>query len=331
MVALIAGLMIYDAARAGRIAEGVRVGGIDVGGLGDRQARQRLRVRLPARFEPVVVEYSSRRLALEPAEASARLDLEAAVEQAVRRSRRGNPLGRALHDLSGGELRADIAPVVRYSRTAVRSFVGRVAQQIDRPARDADIDFVGYRLRRRHARSGLIVRRGELTRAVTSRLESLRAGPPIPAPVTVTERPDVSLEELADRYPRVITISRRRKALRLYRRLRLVESYRIAVGGVGNRTPAGRYEIRSKVVNPPWTAPNESWAGELAGKTIPPGDPRNPLKARWMEFHDGAGIHGTDDIESLGSAASHGCIRMSIPDVEQLYRKVRVGTAVYIA
>jgi lipoprotein-anchoring transpeptidase ErfK/SrfK len=55
--------------------------------------------------------------------------------------------------------------------------------------------------------------------------------------------------------------------------------------------------------------------------TIPPG-PQDPLKARWMGFNGGAGIHGTDDIGSLGSAASHGCIRMAIPDVVALYRSM---------
>ena len=50
-----------------------------------------------------------------------------------------------------------------------------------------------------------------------------------------------------------------------------------------------------------------------------------------MGIFAGAGIHGTDEIYSLGSAASHGCIRMAIPDVIELYDQVAVGTPVYIA
>jgi lipoprotein-anchoring transpeptidase ErfK/SrfK len=49
-----------------------------------------------------------------------------------------------------------------------------------------------------------------------------------------------------------------------------------------------------------------------------------------MGIYNGAGIHGTDATYSLGTAASHGCIRMSIPDVEELYDQVDVGTPVYI-
>ena len=73
-----------------------------------------------------------------------------------------------------------------------------------------------------------------------------------------------------------------------------------------------------------------AWAGSLAGRTIPPG-PQDPIKARWMGIFNGAGIHGTEELSSLGSAASHGCIRMAIPDVEALYDQVSIGTPVYIA
>ena len=52
---------------------------------------------------------------------------------------------------------------------------------------------------------------------------------------------------------------------------------------------------------------------------IPPG-PDDPIKARWMGFYNGAGIHGTDEVASLGTAASHGCVRMSIPDVDRALR-----------
>ena len=58
---------------------------------------------------------------------------------------------------------------------------------------------------------------------------------------------------------------------------------------------------------------------------------QRPLKARWLGIYDGAGIHGTDDIGSLGSAASHGCIRMAVPDVIELYDEVAVQTPIYIA
>ena len=70
----------------------------------------------------------------------------------------------------------------------------------------------------------------------------------------------------------------------------------------------------------------------LAGTVVPPG-PSDPLKARFMSFEGGAGIHGIDPSEysSIGQDASHGCVRMRIPDVIALYDKTPVGTPVYIA
>ena len=70
--------------------------------------------------------------------------------------------------------------------------------------------------------------------------------------------------------------------------------------------------------------PNKAWAGKLAGKVVPPG-PDDPIKARWMAFNGGAGIHGVDPSEysSIGHDASHGCVRMRIPDVIALYARRR--------
>ena len=98
----------------------------------------------------------------------------------------------------------------------------------------------------------------------------------------------------------------------------------------GLDTPAGLYSIQNKEVNPAWHVPNSSWAGSLAGQTIPGGAPNNPLKARWLGIANGVGIHGTAEDWSIGSRASHGCIRMHVSDVIDLYDRVPIGTPVLI-
>ena len=140
----------------------------------------------------------------------------------------------------------------------------------------------------------------------------------------------VTSSQLADKYPAVIIVNRGAFRLSLYKHLKLAKTYPIAVGRQGLETPAGLYDIQDKQVNPSWHVPNSSWAGKLAGRVIPPG-PDDPIKARWMGFNGGAGIHGTDEDSSIGTAASHGCIRMHIPDVIDLYPQVPVGAPVYIA
>src|SRR5437764_2314253 len=331
IAAVVGGLLIYDATRADRVAEGVRVGGSDVGGRRREATGRAVQARFGrAAAAPVVGTWHGRRFTLSPGASGAHVDATATAARAVARSRSDNPFGRALRDLTGGEVHADVRLAIRWSPAAVSRFVRGIAARVDRRPRNADIDFAGARILRRHARNGLGLRRGALRAAIEARLRSPARNAAIAAPVTVTRRPDRTLAELARRYPRVITINRARKVLRFYRHLKLAHTYRIAVGQIGHKTPAGRYAIQSMQKNPAWHVPDEAWAGDLAGRVIPPGDPQNPLRARWMGCHDGAGIHGTAEINSLGAAASHGCIRMAVRDVVRLYRVVRVGTPVFI-
>lgn len=79
-----------------------------------------------------------------------------------------------------------------------------------------------------------------------------------------------------------------------------------------------------------WNVPDSPWAGKLAGKTIPAGDPRNALVARWIGFDGAVGFHGTKSLGSLGRAASRGCVRMSRADVIALFGQVDVGTPVVV-
>ena len=144
-------------------------------------------------------------------------------------------------------------------------------------------------------------------------------------------QPKVSTAQLAKKYPAVLIVDRGTFKLTLYKNLKKAKTYGIAVGQVGLDTPAGLYTIQNKAVNPAWHVPNSAWAGDLAGKVIPGDDPSNPIKARWMGIYDGVGVHGTSDDASIGSAASHGCIRMHVPDVEELYDEVPVGAPIYIA
>jgi lipoprotein-anchoring transpeptidase ErfK/SrfK len=150
----------------------------------------------------------------------------------------------------------------------------------------------------------------------------------IEAPVDRTKS-TLTTADLASKYPVYLTVDRENFQLKLWDNLKLAKTYPIAVGMQGLETPAGTYTIDDKQVDPSWHVPDSAWAGDLAGKVIPPG-PDDPIKARWMGFYNGAGIHGTDEVDSIGSAASHGCVRMTIPDVEDLYDRVPLGTPIYV-
>jgi len=165
-------------------------------------------------------------------------------------------------------------------------------------------------------------------RQLNAAVEHARTGRPIVAQVH-SIAPTVTKSQVAAEYPSYLTLDRTTYTLRLWKNLKLAKSYTVAVGQAGLETPAGLYHIQDKQVNPSWHVPNSAWAGSLAGQVIPPG-PADPIKARWMGIFNGAGIHGTDETWSLGQAVSHGCVRMSIPDVISLYDQVDVGTPIYI-
>jgi lipoprotein-anchoring transpeptidase ErfK/SrfK len=324
------GAWAYDHSRRDTIAQGVRVGGIAVGGMTTQEARATLRERLLSRLRhPVVATYEGRRVVLSARRAGVAVNVESAVDAALARSRDGSFISRVAREVTGGSVDVDVRPRVVYSRLAVAHFIAQVGDGFDRTPRDASIDFTPTSLEPVRAQKGVTVERASLRRAIVRSLTSPRGSHSVRVRAR-TVKPKVTTAQLASKYPTVITVDRSSYRLRLWKDLRLVKTYTIAVGMAGLETPSGVYTINDKQVNPSWHVPDSAWAGDLAGKVIPPG-PQDPIKARWMGIYNGAGIHGTTDVGSLGSAASHGCIRMAIPDVIDLYDRVPLGTTVYIA
>jgi lipoprotein-anchoring transpeptidase ErfK/SrfK len=330
LVALAVAAYGYDTSRDDLISAGVTVAGVDVGGMRADAAATKLRVQLgPALERPVRVDVAGRRFKLTARRSHLVADVDGMVDEALEASRAGGLPARVWRGITGRDVDRELEARVSYSRVAVKRFVRRVKRAVNRPARDADVNFQTASLPAIPSRKGLRLDARALRRAVLGALDSVGGGRNVPGRVRVVA-PDVTTDELADKYPVVVTVDRANFRLRYFRSLRLVKTYKIAVGQVGLETPAGLYHVQTKAVNPAWHVPNSDWAGDLAGKVIPGGVPENPLKSRWLGIYNGAGIHGTDAISSLGTAASHGCIRMAIPDVEELYEKVPVQAPVYI-
>jgi hypothetical protein len=297
---------------------------VALGGLTMKSATARLANALRStENRPLVVRAGPQRLVVVPAKAGFTLDGSAIAKRAVSVSRGGSFISRDVRALTGGHVNKDIAPqLMPGSSTAV----SRLASRLDQSPQDASVQPSPSGLTMVSGHAGTHVARAALGASLASALLSgaARASAPVRR-----IKPTVTITDLRRRYPSYITIDRGGFTLRVYQHLHLIRSYPIAVGMQGLQTPAGLYHIEDKVVDPSWQVPNSSWAGSLAGQTIPPG-PQDPLKARWMGFWDGSGIHGTDETSSIGSDASHGCVRMLIPDVIDLYGRVQVGTPVYI-
>jgi lipoprotein-anchoring transpeptidase ErfK/SrfK len=331
MVMLVAavGAYAWDSARSDQIAEGVTIGGVDVGGMTEDEALDAVDEALvdPLRRH-VTATHDGVKYRISPEKLEVRSDVDGMVERALAESREGGLPSRVWRYATGGEVDVAISPQISYSGEALSEFIATVAGEVNQPAVDASIEASATSLNAVAGQDGIAVDEDGLR----AKLESAVQSPSkrhVSIPVQTVE-PEVTKEELAARYPTFLTVNRSTFELTLWKDLEPSKTYTVAIGAQGFDTPAGTYNIQNKAVDPAWNVPDSDWAGDLAGTVVPGGVPENPLKARWMGIFDGAGIHGTDDVGSLGTAASHGCVRMSVPDVIELYDQVPVGTPIYI-
>jgi len=299
-----------------RIAPGVKAGGLDVGGLTVGEAAAKLQTTYgPPLYNPVSVYVAGHRYRLAPKRSRLSFDT-------VRTAKRAYYAGRT-------NPAADVKLAIAFSKARIRAFARSIAPKVYVAPRDATVRLTLRRILRRHSRKGRALDVRALRAAIAATLSNPTA-PHALRPGRKLLRPRVTADELPAAYGTIITIDRANFRLRLFKRLRFSKSYGVAVGQPAYPTPTGRFSIQNKQVNPAWTAPNSPWAGELAGTTTPGGSAANPLRARWMGITSGVGIHGTSQDYSIGSRASHGCIRMRVADVIDLYPRVPVGTPVLI-
>jgi hypothetical protein len=299
-----------------RIAAGVKAGGLDVGNLTIGEAAVKLQQTYgPPLYNPVSIHLAGRIFRLTPKQSKLKFDTILTAKRAYNAGRT-NPA-------------ADVPLATSASKARIRTFARSVARAVYREPRDATIRITLRHIFRRKSVPGHSLDVKALRATITGALSNGTAPHVIRPPYKLTKA-RVETQDLARAYGTVITIDRAHFKLRLFKRLKFSKSYGVAVGQPAYPTPTGRFQISDKQVNPAWTAPNSPWAGELAGTTTPGGSAANPLRARWMGIANGVGIHGTSQEYSIGSRASHGCIRMRVADVIDLFRRVPVGTPVLI-
>jgi lipoprotein-anchoring transpeptidase ErfK/SrfK len=337
LVAVLAGgsaiaATVYDHGHRDRIAPGVHVGAVDVGGLRAAEARARVAASLKTPLSRrVTVKAGDRHFHLTARQLHEQVNVGALVDQAVALSHHGSLLSRTLHGIRHTPVRASVPVAISFSQPALKTLAARVGAAVDHAAVDAVVTPDATGLVQTESVPGVRVDQAKLLKRLASTIARPEGARSVTAHLA-TVAPKVSTASLAAKYPAYIIVDREHFTLRFYENLKLDRSYQVAIGQQGLETPAGLYDIQWKQTNPSWYVPNSPWAGKLAGKTIPPG-PDDPIKARWMAFDGAAGIHGVDPSEygSIGHNASHGCVRMRIPDVIDLYAKTPVGTPVFIA
>ena len=321
-----------DRKAADTLAEETRVGGIEVSGLTKDEALVRLRRRVGMQIgRPTRVRVAGRTYTLGAARAGVKVDLATAVNRANDAGRGGNLLTRGWRELTDGDIRHDEPVPVKADRRKVQAFVSGIHASLARKPVDATLEMAVESISVSEGKAGRrLAGRDDLVDRIHRALQRRAGGRTFRARLA-SVAPKVTEDEVLDATPMVVTVSRRGKTVRLFERGKLVKSYRVAVGQPKYPTPTGRFAVQVMQKNPPWNVPQSEWAGDLAGKTIPAGDPRNPIVSRWIGFSGSVGFHGTKSVDSLGTAASHGCVRMRVGDIQELFERIRTGTPVLVA
>jgi lipoprotein-anchoring transpeptidase ErfK/SrfK len=320
-LALVAAPAHAQAPRKGElIAPGVSAAGVDLSGKTQKIATDRLRDLLTAKLNrDVIVRAPGKTVRLKVADVKFAYDPAKTARRALYAGRK-LPAGQTI----------DVGLVVSHAKLPVKAFAQQVVAQTRQKPVDAKVRITVKHIYRTRSKPGAEVDATALATQIDAALDQPRGSRVITVQRTKPLRAKVNANDLAKVYGTILTVDRPNFRLRLFKGLKLSKSYPIAVGAAGHDTPPGLYSIANKQVNPAWHVPMSDWAGALQGQVIPGGAPNNPLKARWLGIADGVGIHGTAEDWSIGSRASHGCIRMHVSDVVDLYPRVPVGTKVLI-
>ena len=302
LAAIASGAAAPSAQRTAVVPAGVGIGGIHLGGLTSEEARNGIIwwYNRPLRFTFLRKHWNVR-----PAALGATVDADDAVAQVLK----APPT-----DHLSLRVNVDAARVRRY----VRALDGQLSIE----PQDATVALSGLRPVIHRGKTGLELNRERTARTIQAALALARR--PGLSPSARTVAPSVT----AGSFGAVVVIYRGSNELHLYNGSQPWRTFQVATGQAVYPTPVGSWHVVDMQRNPWWRPPDSDWAKGL--KPIPPG-PGNPLGTRWMGLDAaGVGMHGTPDAASIGYSASHGCIRMRIPDAEWLFGHVQIGTPVFI-
>lgn len=312
----------YDQDYDGKLLPGVEIAGVDVGGMSPDEALAAVKAVGKIQLDRnITVRYGDRTWTVTPRKLGAKSNAGHLVDSAVATSERTGVLTKVSMALFGDELdhHADLA--ITYPRQGIKGFIAGVASALDREPVAADIDYSTGWLEFTDAKEGRTVLRKKSAQALLHGLkhESDR----VRLAVKETKPPAT-----AENWGTALLLRVGENKLYYYQDGKITHEWTVATGQPEYPTPTGEYYITEKRYLPTWVNPAPDTWGASMPESIGPG-PGNPLGTRALNWNaPGIRFHGTEATYSLGYNASHGCVRMAMPDVEQLYDMVEIGTPI---
>ena len=303
LAAIASGAAAPSAQRTAVVPAGVAIGGLRVGGLSSERARAAIHWWYN---RPLHFAFFRKHWSVRPAALGATVDTDAAVGR-VLKARPGQKL----------PLRANV-PARQINR-----YVAAIDERLSIEPENATVSLSGLQPVITRGKYGLELDRVKTSQQITAALAIARRSGVI-RPTWKSVAPSVTSGDFGS----IVVIYRGSNELHLYNGTSPLQTFPVATGQSSYPTPLGSWHVVDMQRDPWWRPPDSAWAQGL--KPIPPG-PGNPLGTRWMGLDAaGVGMHDTPDAASIGYSASHGCIRMRIPDAEWLFDHVEIGTPVFI-
>lgn len=317
----------YEQSHADRILPGVRIAGVDVGGMTRAEAEEAVKGAMAQELsQPLTVIAGDTRWVVTKAELGRKAQTDAALDQALAAGDSLSSLNRFWHRIRDESVDVDIEVGYSLSGGGVTRLVGQIAADVLDLPRNASIrlapdeqDLVFTR-----ASAGVKLQRAPAASQIRSALDGGMSR------VTL-ELTSVAPKVKAADLGRNIVVRVDENKLYLYEGFEVIGTWDVATGKPGYVTPPGDWKIWDMRENPTWYNPaRDSWGAGLPA--VVPGGPGNPMGTRAI-YIDAPGlirIHGTTDDSSIGRYASHGCIRMHNWEIEELFDMIDVGQMVIV-
>lgn len=301
---------------------GVKVEGEDVGGMTEAALREHIAKEVVGPLSsPLTLKAGSASYEL-PAGDFIEIDVEGMVAKAMAPRLDASLQTRVIRRVRNLPVDADVEALLKVREEALVPRLGSITAEVREPAVDSTLTLEGTTVRISASKPGVAVSDRVVRRRVSAALLSGQKTVEVPLQ---TVKPKVDERSFGKTI--VVKIGSRR--LWLYDGAKLEKTYQVAVGTASHPTPKGTWKIVNKRYRPTWRNPGSAWAKDMPA-SIPPGR-NNPLGTRALDLNaSGIRIHGSNADSSIGTAASHGCMRMHMWDIEDLYPRVPVGTRVFI-
>ena len=315
----------YEKANEDLALPGVSVAGVDLSGYSRDEAVAAIQETANGWLsQRIKVKAGGESWNVTPAELGVTAAIEPAIDQAFAVSQDYSWIDRAVRRLRNQGVGASFDIEYLFDKEAAAKFVKSAGGSVLKPPVDASVE-IGDR-------GGVVFKRSRPGReldpikGIQNLREALRLHlDQVEMPIRAV-KPKIGNKDLG----KTIVVDLSSNTLVLYDGFKVEKRYRVATAAPGYETPIGAWKVIDKAENPTWINPAPNGWGAGAPAEIPPG-PGNPLGTRALYLDaPGIRIHGTYSSESIGTYASHGCIRMLISDAEDIYPRVPVGSQALI-